>query len=137
MCVGTDCNQRSYLPYNNPVNTQRSQCPVQQQAAAEESADPTPGGVDEHGVAWNAKVLLLCGVPHGSLGELHMGAAEGGAHLHNLLKCVAIKTDRNGVKSGLACLGGPWDPELDGGSPAAYVCLLLDRVHSLPSFIDV
>lgn len=36
------------------------------------------------------------------------------AHLHNLLKFVALRKDRSAIMAA----GGVWDKELDGGDPA-------------------
>ncbi len=69
----------------------------------------------------------MCGVSPESIEQVH----DGRIHLHNALKFVTVKTEANGVKSGIMCLGGPWDAELDGGQPSEYVVgvlLLYDGV---------
>ena len=46
------------------------------------------------------------------------GKFEGGTHLINALKFVTVREEKDKKKTGIMCLGGPYDPELDGGDPA-------------------
>jgi hypothetical protein len=69
-------------------------------------------------------VALLAGLDEGARRELGKGTHHGGQHLHQLLKFLTVRTEREGDKGALergaiTALGGPHDPALDGAIPDA------------------
>lgn len=66
------------------------------------------------------QVLVAQGLSSSQRDAIIRGAHnEAGTHLANALKFIAAKVTREGERHGVLCaLGGPWDPQLDGGDPA-------------------
>lgn len=60
------------------------------------------------------QVALLCGLDAAGKKEVAKGAAHGGSHLHNLLKFLTVRSERDGKRGGIALLGGPLDIATDG-----------------------
>lgn len=68
---------------------------------------------------WKVKVVPLCGLDSLQKASVLKGPHnEGGAHLTRALKFLAVREESGKHhRSGIMCLGGPWDPELDGQNP--------------------
>ncbi|XP_024390877.1 uncharacterized protein [Physcomitrium patens] len=64
---------------------------------------------------WNAKVMLMSGLNYEAYAEFlsDKSTDDKPAHVHNLLKFVALRKDRSAIMAA----GGRWDEELDGGDP--------------------
>jgi hypothetical protein len=64
-------------------------------------------------------VLLVAGLDAKAMEAVEKGAHHGGQHLQQVLRFVAMKQEGTDSKRAghLQMLGGPWDQELDGGSP--------------------
>lgn len=73
------------------------------------------------------QVALLAGLDEDGRKELDRGTHHGGQHLHQLLKFLTVRTEREaaGDKGGalergaITAIGGPHDPALDGPIPDA------------------
>ncbi len=77
---------------------------------------PPPGAASTP--AWPQVVLVEGLTPAARDAVLRGPHHEGGAHLLSALKFVAARYSREGEKRGvLGALGGPWDPDMDGGEP--------------------
>lgn len=62
--------------------------------------------------------VLLCGLSKSQLDAVHLGPAHaGGQHLAKELQLVAL---RSAGRDELSPLGGPWNPQLDGGEPGRW-----------------
>ena len=64
-------------------------------------------------------MALLAGLDEAARKELAKGTHHGGQHLHQLLKFLTVRTEREtdkGVveRGGITAIGGPHDPALDG-----------------------
>lgn len=59
----------------------------------------------------------MCGLDDKAYSDILKGKFEGGTHLLNALKFVAVREEKDKKKTGIMCLGGPYDPALDGGNP--------------------
>ncbi len=61
----------------------------------------------------------MAGLDAKAIEAVEKGTHHGGQHLQQALKFVAVRQEAADSKRAgqLQMLGGPWDPELDGGSP--------------------
>jgi hypothetical protein len=63
------------------------------------------------------QAVLLCGLSEQQLAAVHLGPAHsGGLHLARAVQFVTLRSAGRGAE--LSPLGGPWEPEVDGGDPA-------------------
>ena len=65
------------------------------------------------------QVALLCGLNDDAKKSLLKGPAQGGAHLHKLLKFLTVRSEIGDKRSGITLLGGTVNPLVDG-NPGRY-----------------
>ncbi|BBN17937.1 hypothetical protein MPTK1_7g18160 [Marchantia polymorpha subsp. ruderalis] len=114
----------SQICLNQPISFEHDAVDVEDEGESKQappkSSDkvlPSPATNSTKGTTtWNAKVMLMSGSSEAALNELLVDDSpdEKPAHLHNLLKFVALRKDRSAIMAA----GGVWDKELDGGDPA-------------------
>ena len=56
----------------------------------------------------------MCGLDEAAKKDLVKGPAQGGSHLHNLLKFLTVRSEKEGSRTGITLLGGPVDTAADG-----------------------
>lgn len=49
----------------------------------------------------------------------------GGTHIVNVLKFLTVREERSNKKSGIMCVGGPWDPVIDGEDPSKFLLFFI------------
>lgn len=67
--------------------------------------------------------MLVTGLDATAIQEVEKGVHDGGLQLQGAIKFVLSKVEKVDDKGKsttgvLACLGGAWDPALDGGNPS-------------------
>nr|XP_024373654.1 uncharacterized protein LOC112281406 isoform X1 [Physcomitrium patens]PNR55140.1 hypothetical protein PHYPA_006034 [Physcomitrium patens] len=84
-------------------------------ASAITPSSPTSSKPALRTTVWNAKVMLMSGLSSDAYSEFFSDKSteDKPAHIHNLLKFVALRKDRSAIMAA----GGRWDEELDGGDP--------------------
>lgn len=69
---------------------------------------------------------FVCGLDDKSHADVLKGKFDGGTHFINAFKFVVVREERDKKKTGIMCLGGSFDPDIDGGNPEQYKwCQLL------------
>eukprot|EP01025_Chloroclados_australasicus_P017103 TRINITY_DN1870_c1_g1_i2.p1 TRINITY_DN1870_c1_g1~~TRINITY_DN1870_c1_g1_i2.p1 ORF type:complete len:1059 (+),score=244.46 TRINITY_DN1870_c1_g1_i2:368-3178(+) len=68
-------------------------------------------------VVYNAKVVPCLGLDVKSIKLVKDGPRNNGEHLLNCLKFLVGKVERHGERSQIQCIGGKYDPKLDGEDP--------------------
>lgn len=63
---------------------------------------------------WHLQVALVCGLDDAAKKDLMKGPSHGGSHLHNLLKFLTVRSEKDGSRTGITLLGGPVDAAADG-----------------------
>ena len=107
--------------------------------AEQEIILPATHNEEPQAVRWNAKVCeptaassldvdgdglvcwqctFICGLDDKAHEDILRGKFDGGTHVMNALKFVTVREEKDKKKTGIMCLGGPYDSELDGGNPA-------------------
>jgi len=101
-------------PLNKPVKFEMVQGP--HEADQEIILPATKNDVDAP-IRWNTKCTFISGLDEKSYRDVLKGKFEGGSHLMNALKFVTVREEKDKKKTGIMCLGGPYDPHIDGGNP--------------------
>eukprot|EP00210_Caulerpa_lentillifera_P004751 g4535.t1 len=108
-------------PLNRPVQLEIVQAVHESET---EIALPAAKNTFEMPLRWNAKCTFLCGLENKAYLDILKGKFDGGTHLLNALKFVTVREEKDKKKTGIMCLGGPYDPSLDGGNPHVEIeCL--------------
>eukprot|EP00850_Spirogloea_muscicola_P007355 SM000037S13490 [mRNA] locus=s37:177551:185876:+ [translate_table: standard] len=130
---------KDMISISNPISFEHDIVDIEDETAAmETSAKPTPSPrtVGKSSV-YNVKVMLMTGADRAALEELLVEAKtlnDGKPmHLHNLVKFVTVRKDRNAIMP----VGGSWDADLDGGDPSTDEALIRTAIRCTKELVHL